>query len=341
MLQIVVILKMLIISKKILTCFIAASAICFYSAGAHDGVPVNNDELGVPGFPDCVQTATGDVMPKATRTLRQNTEVEGDYYQGRHSTNMELDPAMTLDCYQRNSTTTNPQPIRIGCVGDSITAGACSSDKLHTYPSVLQTLLGEDHFAVTNLGACGSTMLQHGDSPYWERPQFKTLTSNTWDIIIIMLGTNDAKDTGHGGPANWPHNCTGDSALECPFAQDYLKMIDLVQTLGPNKAQPPDVYIMVPPPVMRSNQYGMNATVINHVFPALVPKIAKWAGLLTNPIDIFSAFGGSPSVDRCTEATIDTGHCSWWCDRQSCDQCHPNNVGYHHMAKTVQLALGL
>ena len=20
--------------------------------------------------------------------------------------------------------------------------------------------------------------------------------------------------------------------------------------------------------------------------------------------------------------------CAWWCDKQSCDQCHPNNDGY-------------
>lgn len=36
-----------------------------------------------------------------------------------------------------------------------------------------------------------------------KRPQYKTLTSNTWDILIIMLGTNDAKDPGDGGPNNW------------------------------------------------------------------------------------------------------------------------------------------
>jgi len=42
---------------------------------------------------------------------------------------------------------------------------------------------------VTNLGACGSTMMKGADSPYWKRPQFKALTSAKWDIITIMLGT--------------------------------------------------------------------------------------------------------------------------------------------------------
>ena len=58
-------------------------------------------------------------------------------------------------------------------------------------------------FQVTNLGACGSTMLKGGDSPYWKRPQYASLTNNTWDVITIMLGTNDAKDPNSGGPNNW------------------------------------------------------------------------------------------------------------------------------------------
>ena len=46
-------------------------------------------------------------------------------------------------------------------------------------------------YKVTNLGACGSTMLKKSNSPYWERPQMKALTGAKWDYIIIMLGTNE------------------------------------------------------------------------------------------------------------------------------------------------------
>ena len=31
-------------------------------------------------------------------------------------------------------------------------------------------------YSVTNLGACGSTMLKKSNSPYWQRPQFKALS---------------------------------------------------------------------------------------------------------------------------------------------------------------------
>ena len=59
----------------------------------------------------------------------------------------------------------------------------------HTYPFQLQIALdreyGWGHYSVTNLGACGSTMLKGADSPYWKRPQFQTLVNNTWDIVTI------------------------------------------------------------------------------------------------------------------------------------------------------------
>eukprot|EP00959_Pyramimonas_sp_CCMP1952_P328123 6869647-Pyramimonas_sp.AAC.1 len=37
-----------------------------------------------------------------------------------------------------------------------------------------------------------------------------------------MLGTNDAKDAGDGGPPNWQHDCAAAGSLvECVFAQEY------------------------------------------------------------------------------------------------------------------------
>ena len=33
--------------------------------------------------------------------------------------------------------------------------------------------------------------------------------------------------------------------------------------------------------------------------------------------------------------------CGFFCDAQSCDQCHPDDVGYHAMAQTMATGLGL
>merc|ERR550514_1479150 len=99
-------------------------------------------------------------------------------------------------------------------------------------------------------------MMKGADSPYWKRPQHKALTGAKWDIIIIMLGTNDAKDAGSHGPHNWPHTCGGAGAHDCAFAQDYKAMIDLVKTLG-TTPQGPKIYTAIPPPLM-APAYGVN-----------------------------------------------------------------------------------
>lgn len=279
----------------------------------HDGLPIN-PALGVPGFPDCIHPGS------------PSGDVDGN--------------AHALVCHQRPKD--HASQLSVGCIGDSITAGVHSSGGNHTYPGQLQILLG-DGYKVTNLGACGSTMLKKGNSPYWQRPQFKTLTSNKWDVIVIMLGTNDAKDTGSGGPANWPHDCTGPEGAECPFGQDYKSMIDLVRTLGTTPAGP-EIFIAIPPPLMKQGVYGMNATVINKVFPDLVPAINSANSLPHNAIDVFDALGGNMQSQfppgGCTLSTMKDAGCANFCDQQSCDQCHPDDVGYHLMAQTIQAGIG-
>jgi hypothetical protein len=45
--------------------------------------------------------------------------------------------------------------------------------------------------------------VQDGASPYWKSATYKALVANKWDVIIVMLGTNDARDVGSGGPEHW------------------------------------------------------------------------------------------------------------------------------------------
>lgn len=134
--------------------------------GAHGSLehfPVNQ-KLGVSGFPDCTRRHPAQEMTMAQASF-------------------------DLSCRQRRGA---KEAVKIACVGDSITAGVHSSGGNHTYPFQLQMMLDQAHgygaFTVTNLGACGSTMLKKGDSPFWKRPQYHTLVNNTWDIVTIMLG---------------------------------------------------------------------------------------------------------------------------------------------------------
>jgi hypothetical protein len=100
-----------------------------------------NPALGTHGFPDCVQPGA---IPA------------------------DIDEAqMTMVCAQRSPAVAAgaPQPLKIACVGDSITAGAHASNASMGYPGQLQRMLDPAKYAVTNLGACGSTMQKNGDSP--------------------------------------------------------------------------------------------------------------------------------------------------------------------------------
>lgn len=295
-------------------------------AAAHKmGLPIN-PVLGVPGFPDCER-----VHPGVEMTVEE--------------------AANDLRCSQKEAPA---GAIRVACVGDSITAGVHSSGGIHPYPQQLQILLdaahGEGTYSVTNLGACGSTMLKGANSPYWKRGQYTALVAGKWDIVTIMLGTNDAKDAGSHGPPNWQHNCGGPNhtTLEgCTFADDYKSMVELVRTLGTKAGVSPKIYTLIPPPLMALNVYGMNQTVINSVFPRLVPLIGK-ANAVDGIIDVYTGMGGKADWTvnpawplKCNVSSTFQPTCGYYCDAQSCDQCHPDDNGYANLATVLKAGLGL
>ena len=85
-------------------------------------------------------------------------------------------------------------PIKVACVGDSITLGAGLGD--NTYPEQLQRMLG-GNYAVRNFGVSGATLLTNGDKPYVQQDLYHQSLSFQPDVVVIMLGTNDSK------PQNW------------------------------------------------------------------------------------------------------------------------------------------
>lgn len=220
----------------------------------------------------------------------------------------------------------NDSAIPIACVGDSITAGYLSTGG-QTYPNQLQSLLGTG-YKVMNFGEGGRTMLKHGDNPYWISRGYKAALTSNATLLILMLGTNDAKF------ANWGH-------LADEFPTDYA---DMVASFGAMPSKP-NILLMVPPPLYRDGTYGMNQTVINTLFPATagpaaVRTLAKAAGL-PEPIDLFSLFeghcpvsGGTPGhPENKTLVTCD------WIARGGTDACHPNDTGYGKIAEAVKAAI--
>lgn len=105
-------------------------------------------------------------------------------------------------------------PVRIACVGDSITEGACSTDG-QTYPNQLQERLGSG-YQVKNFGVSGSTLMSSGlwdGRPYAYRgqPAFEDSGRFGPHIVLFMLGGNDSKTE------NWPRHAA--------FEPDFREMI--------------------------------------------------------------------------------------------------------------------
>ncbi|MHB8236293.1 MAG: GDSL-type esterase/lipase family protein [Acidithiobacillus ferrivorans] len=134
--------------------------------------------------------------------------------------------------------------IRVACVGDSITYGDGVPQR-HTqgWPGKLQQLLGTG-YQVANFGHSGTTMLKNGGLPYWKTAEYKAATSFDPNIVIIMLGTNDANSK------SW-------SRLGSRFTADAEEMIRHFAQL---KAHP-KIYICTPPPIIHSN-YGISEAML-------------------------------------------------------------------------------
>ncbi|MGI6007772.1 MAG: GDSL-type esterase/lipase family protein [Ruminococcus sp.] len=123
------------------------------------------------------------------------------------------------------------RPVRIACVGDSITWGAYLEKRSREcYPARLQQYLGKT-FLVKNFGVNSATVQKSGDKPYWEQDAFLNSAAFAPDVVFLMLGTNDTKTQNRQGLSQ--------------FRQDYTDMIDYYLSLSSH----PRVYILTPPPI--------------------------------------------------------------------------------------------
>ena len=165
--------------------------------------------------------------------------------------------------------------LRVSCVGDSITEGTGLSNPLHdSYPAQLSRMLGAG-WEVGNFGKKSATVLKSGTTPYWSTSTFVPSHKFNPDIVIIMLGTNDAK------PVNWRDKSR--------FIDNYSELIQSYKSL----ASQPRVYICYPPPV-----YGEVAGITDaRIKNEIIPKIAQIASINgVGVIDIYSALSSKRSL---------------------------------------------
>ena len=102
--------------------------------------------------------------------------------------------------------------IKVACVGDSITYGhGISNWSKNNYPVKLQELLGDD-YCVNNYGVSGFCVQDDADKPYSSVEAYRKGLDFDADILVFMLGSNDAK----------PYNWKGIDAFE----EDYEKLLN-------------------------------------------------------------------------------------------------------------------
>ncbi|MDN3687894.1 GDSL-type esterase/lipase family protein [Cyclobacterium jeungdonense] len=150
------------------------------------------------------------------------------------------------------------QPVKIACVGNSITEGP-GRNHPDSYPLQLQKMLGQG-YQVKNFGVSARTLLKKGDFPYWNEPQFEQVKDFKPDILVIKLGTNDSK------PQNWVH--------KDEFLDDYVEMIRIFKGHMPDEGK---VFVCLPAPVFEDN-WGITEQLIVEEMNPLIREVARITG---------------------------------------------------------------
>ncbi len=153
--------------------------------------------------------------------------------------------------------------VRVACVGDSITEGS-------GYPAYLQALLGAN-YTVGNFGVSGSAVTFNSDKPYVNENAFRNAMAFNPDIVVIMLGTNDARTN------NYVH-------IE-DFSDNYKQIVAQFQALR----NEPEVWLVEPPPLF-NNTLDLKDTYLKQ---GVLPNIQQVSTDLHLPIiNVYEVLAG-------------------------------------------------
>lgn len=164
------------------------------------------------------------------------------------------------------------RPIRLACVGDSITQGA--GTRGNPYPKQLQEMLG-DSWEVRNFGVSGRTLLKKGDHPYWKEKAYRSALDYKPDVVIIKLGTNDTK------PQNFAHQAEFENDLR-DLAKSFLEL-----------ESKPRVFLCRPVPVVGNGNFNITEENLQQYMPK-IESVAKELDL--DIIDMHAALADKPQL---------------------------------------------
>lgn len=186
-------------------------------------------------------------------------------------------------------------PIRIACVGNSITygSGVVNREK-NSYPAQLQSMLGADYI-VRNFGLGGTTLLKNGNKPYWSSAQFQQSLEFQPDIVFIKLGTNDSK------------------SVNRPFLKELNKDLHALIKQYQDLASHPRIVLLLPLPSFSSDSMGIyDPVIVQQIHPG-IQQVALESGV--ELVDFYQLFIDQPNLLP--------------------DKIHPNSLGATVMAKRL------
>ncbi len=153
-------------------------------------------------------------------------------------------------------TPAGPGVRTIACVGDSITRGTFVwRRRTRSYPAQLQATLG-GRFCVRDFGVNGHAAQQTADRPYRTSEAFRLSSSCEPDVVLLMLGTNDARGDNWKGVG--------------PFSADYRTLVAHYQSLESK----PQVWLLTPPALFRLGRgakvrYGIDESALREICDAI------------------------------------------------------------------------
>lgn len=151
-------------------------------------------------------------------------------------------------------------PVRLACVGDSITFGAGVKPRgTMAYPAQLGRLLGKK-WETRNFGVSGATMLRKGDHPYHKTKAYTQAIAWKPDVVVIKLGTNDSKHpavSGGKGSNNW--------GRKAEFGPDAKHLVADFRAANPKV----EVFVCLPVPAFPGRWNIDGKTVKEEIVPIL------------------------------------------------------------------------
>ena len=184
------------------------------------------------------------------------------------------------------------EPIRVACVGDSLTQSS-------EYPYDLWNLIGNESYLLHNFGVGARTVSLQSETPYMNTSAFQEALDFQPDIVIIMLGTNDAQPSLH--------------QFNTSVVSDYMQLISAFQAIPNN----PEIWVVLPPPITSNQSGAMDSAYFEKTVIPAIKTAANETGVPL--IDVFSA--------------------STWPKNLYIDGVHINSAGAKVVADTVYRAI--